>query len=366
MIAAALAAGLVGGVAGGIVVDVARDNGSPEPTAGPTATATPLATAGVVLDALQQAIERVLPAVVTVLADQPQVVDEDGNVSQERDVGSGVVIDANGHVITNAHVVDGAVEIAVILATGEVRAATLVASDSPYSDLAVLQVAPAGLRAMPFGDSSALRPGQRVAAIVGAAITGANSVKVGVVSGTGRSWPRNGVLLEDLVQSDVAVNNGDSGGALVNDAGELVGIVTTVVRENPAGGIIEGVAFAQSSDSLRPIVERIAATGSFPRPRLGIEHPLRQHIELTPQLSAAQGIAIPLGALVVDVESGSPADDAGIEPGDIVVAVNEVPVDLDRPFVNLLKALSPGDTAELVVVREGQQLVIAVSPRYEE
>ena len=240
--------------------------------------ATPAATAVAVGSAerLQRAIERVLPAVVTVIADGVPRRNEQGNVTQQRNVGSGIVIDERGHIVTNFHVIDGAVEINVLLATGERRPAVIRSHDSPYSDLAVLSISPEGLRSASLGDSSRLVPGEPVAAISAAGFAVGNSVSVGIVSATGRDWPRNGAILEDLVQTDAAVNSGDSGGALINSDGEVIGILTTVVRGTNTGSPVQGISFAQSSNSLRPIIEDIVLLGSYVRPRLGIERPFRQ------------------------------------------------------------------------------------------
>ncbi len=374
----ALVAGAAGGVAGGAAVALLDGGGAQPPAASaPAAATTPAAPSPVVATPgaatpdgeaaapLASAIRRALPAVVTVFADGPPGVDAEGRPSQQRSVGSGVVIDGAGHVLTAHHVVDGAVAIRVLLGSGEVRDAALVSHDAPYSDLAVLAIPPRGLRAIGLGDSDALRPGDPVAAVGGSVITRGNAVKVGVVSGIGRRWVRNSVVLEDLVQTDAATNHGDSGGALVNARGELVGLLTTVVRATPNGLAIEGVAFAQSSNSLRPIVEDIVALGVHPRPRLGIERPFRQHVELTPELAAERGLGVGLGALVVAAEPDGSAAAAGVLAGDVVVAVNGVAVDLERPFVNLLKALAPGETAVLTVVRGERRLVIPVTPRLE-
>ncbi len=367
----ALAAGLAGGLAGGLVVVVApggRDAADEAAMPSPVATvATPDAAAAALgsADRLQRAIERVLPAIVTVIADGPLQRDQSGAVTQQRNVGSGIVVDDRGHIVTNFHVIDGAIALSVLLATGEQRPAVVRSHDSPYSDLAVISIAPEGLRSASLGDSSRLVPGEPVAALSAAGFAVGNSVSVGVVSATGREWPRNGAILEDLVQTDAAVNSGDSGGALINSDGEVIGLLTTVVRGTPTGGAIQGIAFAQSSNSLRPIIEDIVLLGTYLRPRLGIERPFRHHIELTPELSASRGIPLPLGALVITVEAGSAAEQAGIRIGDIVTAVNGAVIDLDHPFVNLLKTLRPGETAELTVVRAGQQLSIAVLPRLE-
>jgi S1-C subfamily serine protease len=169
--------------------------------------------------------------------------------------------------------------------------------------------------------------------------------------------------LEDLVQTDAAINNGDSGGALVNLEGEVIGLLTTVVREGPGGVQIEGVTFAQSSNSLRAAVEDIVARGFHPRARLGIER-VSQHAEITPEVAEAQGFPVPVGAFVRAVAPGSPAAGAGIQPGDIVVGLNGVAVDLENPLVNLLKRLETGAPAELAVLRGTEQLVFDVTPNY--
>lgn len=363
----AVAAGAVGGVAGGVTV-LLLDDDSATP---PDATATLLGTATVEpatpapAGDLDAAIHRALEAVVTVVADSPASRDDSGRMSQQRSLGSGVVIDRAGYVITNFHVVSGASELSVVLSTGEERPARLVSHDAPYTDFAVLAIPNQGLRSLRLGDSDALRLGQPVIAVAGAGFTSGNSVKVGVVSGLDQSWVRNGVVLESLVQTDAAVNIGDSGGALINAEGELVGLLTTVVRETPTGLAVEGVSFSQSSNSLRPIIENIISLGVHPRPRLGIEYPSVHHVELTPELAEAEGLPRLEGALVTSVDPGSSAALAGVQPGDLIVAVNAMPVDLATPLVNRLKALEPGQVAELTVLRGGRQLVIPVTPRLE-
>ncbi|MYD65055.1 MAG: PDZ domain-containing protein [Chloroflexi bacterium] len=364
----AVAAGAVGGVAGGVTVLLLDDDPAtapPDATALPVCTATEEPPTPAPAGDLDAAIHRALEAVVTVVADSPASRDESGRMSQQRSLGSGVVIDAAGYVMTNYHVVSGAAELSVVLSTGEQRPARLVAHDAPYTDFAVLAIPSEGLRRLRLGDSDELRLGQPVIAVAGAGFTSGNSVKVGVVSGLDQSWVRNGVVLEDLVQTDAAVNIGDSGGALINAEGELVGLLTTVVRETPTGLAVEGVSFSQSSNSLRPILENIIALGVHPRPRLGIEHPFAQHLEMTPELADAEGIPRQAGALVTSVARDSSAAAAGVQPGDLIVAVNGLPVDLSTPLVNRLKALELGQVAELTVLRGGQQLVIPVTPRLE-
>lgn len=356
--------GVSGGLAGGLLARQLDEQPAPAATRASDAAASVAPTASAPTDegSVRAAVDRVLPAVVTVLADFSRTVEADGTVSQSRSVGSGVVISAQGHVITNAHVVAGAAEVSVLLASGEQRPATVVADDSPFTDLAVLSIDSRGLGVARWGDSTRLLPGEAVVAVSGSTFAVGNTVSAGVVSATGRVFPRPGVLLEDLVQTDASVNHGDSGGALVNLAGELVGIITTVVRETPAGQAVQGVSFAQSSAVVRPIVEAAVGGAAYPRRRLGIERPGSQHIELIPQIAVAQGLPVQAGALVIAPAAGSPAELAGVQPGDIVVALNGAGVDLDHPLVNLLKRLPPGSVARLAVVRGDRQLVIPVSP----
>ncbi|MEZ4501380.1 MAG: trypsin-like peptidase domain-containing protein [Dehalococcoidia bacterium] len=352
-----LLAGLAGGFAAGALLDAGSSDEPPEPTAvAATATAAPSTVVSTsTAPDLRPAIDRVLPAVVTIIADTPAVTLPDGTVSQTRNIGSGIVVTDAGHVITNFHVIDGADTLSIVLATGEQRPAQLVADDAPFTDLAVLQVDPAGLRVAILGIDAPLSVGDPVAVIAGASITAGNTVTAGVISGAGRVWARNGVLLEDLIQTDAPVNGGDSGGALVNLDGEVVGLVTTVVRQAPNGATIEGVAFAQSIRSLARPVAEILANGASSRARIGIERQ-SQHEEISPELAAALDLPVDAGALVSAVAAASPAEAAGVEAGDILTEVNGVAVDFDRPLVNLLKDLEAGAPLEITILRGEETL----------
>lgn len=348
-----LGAGVAGGVLGASLTDSDDDPEAPSSTPEVDTQAR-----------VRAAVDRVLPNVVLIVANQPTGQDEQGRTIERQNVGSGVVVSQEGHVLTNAHVVGGATAISVFLSTGEERPAQLMADDSPFTDLAMLRVDPQGLRQIAFGASDVMEPGDMVVAVAGGGgVFGrGNTANLGVVSANHRILPRNGVTFEDLIQTDAAVNSGDSGGALVNLDGEFVGLITTVVRDAGSGVAVEGVAFAQSSDSLRPIVANIVQRGVHPRPRIGIEYPGVQHIEVTPELAAEQGLGIDAGALVVQPAPGSPAAEAGILPGDIVVGVNGAPVALEQPMVNLLKLLPAGVRVDLVILRDGRELPISIIP----
>jgi S1-C subfamily serine protease len=246
--------------------------------------------------------------------------------------------------------------------SGEQRPARLVGDDWPFTDLAMLEVPPQGLRQVMFGPSADLQAGDLVLSVSGG--TGAfgpgNAVTLGVVSGVERTLARSGMNLEDLIQTDAAINNGDSGGALINLRGEIVGITTTVLREGPGGMQIRDVGFAQAADAVRPIVTAMVNGTPFPRARIGIELPDAQHIEITPELAEEHQLPVPQGAAIVAPAPNSPAARAGIVPGDIVIGVNGVPVTLDVPFVNLLKRVQRGQRVDLAVLRGGQTIVVSV------
>lgn len=310
---------------------------------------------------MRQAIARVSPAVVTIVVELPDVSRDDG-IFERQNFGTGIVVSDQGLVITNFHVIDGASQVTVVLSTGERRPAVLVADDSPFTDLAILGIDPTGLRVASFGDSDALQLGDPLAVIASGLITFENQVKLGILSARQPSFPKEGVDLLDMLQTDAAANHGDSGGALVNLDGEVVGLLTTVVRQS-GGQTVEGVAIAHSANTLRPIVEAVVATGVNPRGRIGIERVNQQHIPIVPELAATQGLPVSFGAVIVNVAPGSPAAIAGIEVGDIVVGVSGVQIDLDFPFVNLLGFAETGEELELFVLRGDRQLVITVVPQ---
>ncbi|MDA0302604.1 MAG: trypsin-like peptidase domain-containing protein [Chloroflexi bacterium] len=307
-------------------------------------------------------VERVTPGIVTVLADLPPRTNAQGQRVETENIGSAIVIHEAGLILTNYHVVAGAARLTVVLSTGERRPAQFVADDSPFNDMALLRVQAGGLRAVALGDSDALRPGDPLTVISSGLVTFDNQVKAGVVSAVHLDFPRPGVVLQDMVQTDAAVNHGDSGGALLNARGEVVGLVTTVVRHNPAGESVEGVGLAHSINSLRPVLDAVIATGVSPRPRLGIERLGTQHTPINRSTLPA-GSPYADGVAIVAVDRGSAAEAAGIRVGDVVTAVNGQQIESLAPFVNLLGVSPAGRDVQLTVFRDGRQRAVIVSPR---
>jgi 2-alkenal reductase len=347
---AAVAAATLIGVAGGSVAGgaagflLARDQISALPTA--QAAANPVVPAnlpaspapaqvpalGGSADEVPQVVQRVAPAVVQII----------NRGQQGQGSGSGVIISAEGYIITNNHVVEGERQLFVILSDGSRREAQLVGTD-PFSDLAVVKVEGEVPASAPIGDSDALLPGETVIAI-GSPLGGfRNTVTVGVVSALNRSVGG----MEGLVQTDAAINPGNSGGPLINLRGEVVGINTLVVRgADFASGPAQGLGFAVASNIARQVGEQLIAGGKVERPFIGVQYTM-----LDQELADANGLAVQSGALIQDVEANGPAARAGIRAGDVIVSVGGRPVSEGNSLQRLLLQHKPGDTVSFEVLR---------------
>src|SRR5262245_51379463 len=257
-------------------------------------------------------------------------------------LGSGVIVSANGYILTNHHVVEAADEIEVALPDGKKLLAKVVGND-PETDLAVLRVNAGNLPAITFGSSEALRVGDIVLAIgnpfgVGQTVTG------GIVSALGRGLGIN--TFENFIQTDAAINPGNSGGALIDAGGNLVGINTAIFTRT--GGNM-GIGFATPVSTAKMVLEQIVKTGTVTRGWIGGE--LR---EITPAAAEAFKLDGARGALVGGVLRGGPAEKAGIQPGDVVTEVEGRPVADTASLVNVVAALAPGASARVKVKRKGK------------
>jgi 2-alkenal reductase len=356
LIVTALIAAVMGALAGGAVV-LLQDRA--EPTAEPVLEAPASAQRlSVEIDsAVTEVVGLVGPSVVTVINHLPPQRTFFGGVVERTGSGSGVVISREGYIVTNFHVIDGAESLEVVLADGTPLPAVLIGAD-PYADLAVLQAEVEMLPAVPFGNSDALKPGEPVIAIGSPLGDFVNTVTVGVVSATGRSFEGlGGFELQDLIQTDAAINQGNSGGPLVNLAGQIVGINTLVVRGSGSGGAgAEGLGFSIPSNTVRALTEQIIGQGRVDRPFLGI-----RSATITPEVAESNRLPVDHGVFVVEVIGGGPGERAGLRPRDIVVSIGGIRIDEENPFINVLFGFEPAQTVTLHVIRGVEEVDLQVT-----
>ena len=299
--------------------------------------------------AVTDAVDKVSPAVVTIT---PR--GRDGAIVFDEGVGSGVIYDKDGWVVTNRHVVCGADSLSVDLADGQRYAGTVHGLDT-LTDLAIVKIEGTNLPAVQLGNSGTLRVGQLAVAIGSPLGTFTNSVTTGVISAMGRNIQVSDICaggrteaLRNLIQTDAAINPGNSGGALVDNEGALIGINTAIA------GDAEGIGFAIPINLARPIMQQALEGEALSRPWMGI-----YYTSLTPVLQGQLGLSLGYGALVERpiginedaVFAGSPADEAGLRAGDIITHLDAVKVDGDNPLDEILTQYRPGDAISLRVLR---------------
>ncbi|MBY0506550.1 MAG: Do family serine endopeptidase [Bryobacteraceae bacterium] len=314
---------------------------------------------------LADLVEKTLPSVVRILTTRPGSPAVNPSVNAAYDgargsakprtksiggEGSGVVVSADGYLLTNHHVVDQAEKITIELAGDRVLPARLVAAD-PATDLAVLKIEAANLTPIAFGDSARLRVGESVFAI-GNPFGVGTTVTSGIVSAIGA--PRHpSDTGEDYIQTDAAINPGNSGGPLLNSAGQLIGINTAII--SPSGGS-SGIGFALPSNIARRVMNELRAQGHVNRGYLGIGLQ-----PLSPALNDALNLDRPGGAIITDVAEASPAAQAGLRKGDVVMGINGRPVrDFDRLRLAIAEA-QPGAPVQLAIEREGQEQMLTAT-----
>jgi serine protease DegQ len=309
-----------------------------------------------------QAARRAAPAVVSIVATKPsRGADADpwlrqffgrgsGARPQVEGLGSGVIVSADGLLLTNNHVVEGASEIEVQLADGRQARAQLVGTD-PETDLALLRIALQPLPVIALGDTRALQVGDVVLAI-GNPFNVGQTVTSGIVSALGRN--RLGLsTFENFIQTDAAINPGNSGGALVDADGRLVGINTAIYSRS--GGSL-GIGFAIPVDAARTVMDALLRDGQVTRGWIGVEPR-----DLTPELAASLGLPSAQGVLITGVLRDGPASRAGLRPGDVVVAIDGVEVRDTAQLLAAVSALEPRAVAEITTRRGNQPRVLKLT-----
>jgi len=304
--------------------------------------------------AITDTVDRVGQAVVTVVNTQPARQSLSGTVEPVGS-GSGAIISDEGYIVTNNHVVEGAASLSVILADGTELPAELIGVDT-FADLAVVKVEGQMPAVMEFGNSDYIKPGETAIAIGSPLGDFKNTVTVGVISAIDRAIDTSSSYqMEGLIQTDAAINSGNSGGPLVNLAGQIIGINTLVVRGQAGSAPAEGLGFSIPSNVARAVVDQIIEYGYVSRPALGVSWGW-----ITPDIARRNQLPVEYGAYLTTVGEGTPAERAGLMAGDIVLKMNDQVLDTEHPFVNTLFEYSPGDTVILTVLRNGEELQIEV------
>jgi Do/DeqQ family serine protease len=274
----------------------------------------------------------------------------------QRGLGSGVIVSADGQILTNHHVVDGAEHVTVELSDGRELQAKVVGTDAP-TDLAVLDIEAEDLPVLPLGDSDNARVGDVVLA-VGNPFGVGQTVTMGIISAKGRQTPGGGDAYEDFIQTDAPINHGNSGGALITSTGQLIGINSQILSPSSgfmgSGGNV-GIGFAIPSNMAKHVMSQLVSNGRVQRAMIGVTVQ-----PVTSDLARSLGLAEVQGALVNGVEADGPAATAGVKQGDVILAVNDAAVSDANALRNLISTMTPGATVTLTIQREGQEQQISV------
>jgi S1-C subfamily serine protease len=277
----------------------------------------------------------------------------------ERGTGSGFIVSDDGHIVTNAHVVEGSDRVRVTLKDGREFDGQVIGTD-PVTDVAAIKIEATDLPTVTLGSSEDLTPGQWAIAI-GNPLGLDNTVTAGIISATGRSSSQVGVPDRRVrfIQTDAAINPGNSGGPLLNDRGEVIGI-NTAIRANA-----QGLGFAIPIETAQRIAEQLFADGQAEHPYLGIQMvdlspDVKRRIEEIEQIAAE--IAVEQGVLIVQVMPGTPAESGGLQAGDVIVGINDTPIVTSTEVQEQVEQVNVGDRLDITINREGEELTLTVRP----
>jgi 2-alkenal reductase len=303
-----------------------------------------------------EVVDQVWPAVVTVVNEQQVGPFGEGDV-QQAGRGTGFIIDEQGHIVTNQHVVSESDQLEVIFSDGEKRAAELVGAD-PLSDLAVVRVEGELPAIVSFGNSEQIQVGQPVLAIGSPLGEFSGTVTDGIVSAVNRDFPGETGAAEynNLIQHNAAINPGNSGGPLFDFAGQVVGVNTLGIPVSSDGVPVQGIFFAIPSNSVSRIASQIIENGRAIYPYFGATPG-----EITPELAAQYDLPVDHGAFLMEVAPNSPASEAGIQAEDIVVAIGDLALTAQRSFSEALFQFEPGQTVPVTIIRGTEEIQTEVT-----
>ncbi|QQS37186.1 MAG: trypsin-like peptidase domain-containing protein [Ignavibacteriales bacterium] len=309
--------------------------------------------------AVTRAVEKVSPVVVTVINNLTEVRRGffDSQRMQQKGSGSGVIVSEDGYIITNNHVVEGFNSLEVILSDGKTLPAEFIGGDK-FADIAVIKVDGNWNNFAQLGNSDILKPGETVIAMGSPLGEFQNTVTVGVVSALGRAIETSQQFsMEDLIQTDAAINRGNSGGPLVNLAGQVVGINTLIVRGSGySGDIAEGLGFSIASNTVDAVAKQLIAQGYVARPYLGINW-----LPVNPQLSYRYSLPVEWGVYISEISKSSPAYKGGLRIGDIITQIADEEINEKNPFINILLKHKPGEKVKVKYYRDDDEKTSVVT-----
>ena len=301
-------------------------------------------------------------SVVVIDAEGPERTNDQGVVVVSAALATGFVLDEAGHIVTAAHVLEGMNSFTVILPNDERLPAQRVGDDRPFSDVAVLRVdigeTDSELIVPSFGSTETVDAGETVIAIGNTLLGEEIAVTVGVVSDPDTTFFRERYEQDNLIQTDAALNHGNSGGILVDLDSKIIGMTAVIARETHDGGFVDGVGFAVQIDPVLEVARAIAEDGFYPRPTFGV---INERL-LTPTAAAQLDLEVTEGSFLIELERLGAFARAGIRPGDVLRNLNGVAINAETPFLNALKTLRPNVPVIVHVHRGGEEYRLSIAP----
>ncbi len=309
-------------------------------------------------DRIVRAYAHAAPSIVVIDAEGEEVTEEDGTVRIPAALATGIVLDSSGHIVTAAHVIEGMTKYRILTPDGGRREAERVGDDAPYTDVAVLRTSPAALIPAPFSRQLPAH-GETVLAIGNSLLSERIAVTSGIVSDPSAEFARARIKLEGLIQTDAALNHGNSGGALVSLDGDVIGLTTFVARETRDGRFVDGVGFALPMSTVLEIAGGITARdGNYPRPTFGV---VNERL-LTPTAAQQLDLDVSQGSFLIEMRRQGVFARARIRPGDVIREINGVAIDPDTPYLNAMMGLQAGVEAEIVIHSGGEDETHLLAP----
>jgi len=306
--------------------------------------------------------EQISQSVVIIDAEGPERTNDEGVVVIPAALATGFVLDGDGHIITAAHVLEGMSRFQVILPTGESLAAERLGDDIPFSDVAVLRIRTEELRdslVVPrFRTSPDVRAGETVVAFGNTILGKEIAISVGIVSDPDTTFFRERYEQDNLIQTDAALNHGNSGGVLVDLDGKIVGMTAVIARETRDGEFVDGVGFAIQIDAVLEVARGIAENGFYPRPTFGV---VNERL-LTPTAAAQLDLEVTEGSFLIEIQRLGAFARAGIRPGDVLRELNGIRINAETPYLNALATLQPNVPVIVHIHRGGEDYRLSVTP----